>query len=240
MSSPSWGLEQRRARSCSASRGSRPTRAHVARAISVLGDGAELSVVAELAELELSTAAAATRELVHAEILRPEPPLGFVHALVQAAVYHDLAPGERELYHERAAAVLIRVGAPQEQVAAHLLVKPARGQDWVVDLLRETASTALAKGDPDSAISSLRRALDEPPAPDVRLDVLLELGAAETMTSIPACGRAFAQRLRARTGAVREGRGGRPARAHVDVPERARPGAAIARRAAPGAPRGAR
>ena len=159
---------------------------HVARAISVLGDGAELPVVAELAELGVSAAAAATRELVQAEILRPEPPLGFVHALVQAAVYHDLAPGERELYHERAATVLIGLGAAQEQVAAHLLVMPARGEDWVVDLLREAASTALAKGDPDSAISSLRRALAEPPAPDVRLDVLLELGDAETMTSIPA------------------------------------------------------
>ena len=55
----------------------------------------------------------ATRELVRAEILRPEPPLGFVHPLVQAAVYHDLAPGERELSHERAAADSRRVRRPE-------------------------------------------------------------------------------------------------------------------------------
>jgi DNA-binding CsgD family transcriptional regulator len=158
----------------------------VARAISVLGEGAEIAVAAELAELDAMVFAAATRELVRAEILRSEPPLGFVHPLVQAAVYSDLAPGERELYHERAATLLVGLSAPKEQIAAHLLVMPARGQDWVVDLLRAAASEAVARGDLDSAIASLRRALDEPPTPDRRLELLLGLGQAEAMTSLPA------------------------------------------------------
>jgi DNA-binding CsgD family transcriptional regulator len=158
----------------------------VARAISVLGDGAEVTVVGALAELEPAAAAVATRELVRAEILRPEPPLGFVHALVQAAVYHDLAPGERELYHEHAATILVQLGAPKEQVAAHLLVVPARGAEWVVDVLRAAADAAVARGDPDAAISSLRRALDEPLEPELHLELLLELGWAEAMTSLPA------------------------------------------------------
>ena len=158
----------------------------VARAISVLGEGAEISVAAELAELDATAFAAATRELVRAEILRSEPPLGFVHPLVQAAVHSDLAPGERELYHERAATLLVGLGAPKEQIAAHLLVMPARGQDWVVDLLRAAASEAVARGDLDSAIASLRRALDEPPTQGLRLELLLGLGQAEAMTSLPA------------------------------------------------------
>jgi DNA-binding CsgD family transcriptional regulator len=158
----------------------------VALAISVLGDGAEIAVAAELAELDATGFAAATRELVRAEILRSEPPLGFVHPLVQAAVYSDLAPGERELYHERAATLLVALSAAKEQIAAHLLVMPARGQDWVVDLLRAAASEAVARGDLDSAIASLRRALDEPPRPDLRLELLLGLGQAEAMTSLPA------------------------------------------------------
>jgi DNA-binding CsgD family transcriptional regulator len=156
----------------------------VARAISVLGDGAELSLVAELAELEAPAVAAATRELVRAEILRPDPPLGFVHALVQAAVYADLAPGERELHHERAARRLVELGAPKEQVAAHLLVIPGRREEWVVDVLRAAAASAVAKGDLDSAISCLRRALEEPPRPDLRLEILLELAPAEMSTSL--------------------------------------------------------
>jgi DNA-binding CsgD family transcriptional regulator len=156
----------------------------VARAIAVLGDGPQLPVVAELAHLEPSAVAAATRELVRAEILRPEPPLGFVHPLVQASIYADLAPGELELQHERAARLLVELGAPEEQIAAHLLVIPGRGEDWVVDVLRAAADAAVAKGDLDSAISSLRRALDEPPRPDLRLELLLELAPAEMSTSL--------------------------------------------------------
>jgi DNA-binding CsgD family transcriptional regulator len=157
----------------------------VARSIAVLGDGAELPVLAELADLQPSAVAGATRELVHAEILRPEPPLGFVHPLVQAAIYHDLAPGERELHHERAARLLVGLGAPKEQIAAHLLVIPARGEEWVVDLLRAAAEAAVARGDLDAAISSLRRALDEPPRPELRQELLLELGRFEGTTFLP-------------------------------------------------------
>ncbi|MGN6167378.1 MAG: ATP-binding protein, partial [Solirubrobacteraceae bacterium] len=158
----------------------------VARAISVLGEGAEVTVAAELAELDATAFAAATRELVRAEMLRSEPPLGFVHPLVRAAVYSDLAPGERELCHERAATLLVGLSAPREQIAAHLLVMPARGQEWVVDLLRAAASEAVARGDLDSATASLRRALDEPPRPELRLELLLGLGQAEAMISLPA------------------------------------------------------
>ncbi len=165
----------------------------VARSIAVLGDGAELPVVCELAGLEPPAVAAATRELVHTEILRPEPPLGFVHPLVQASVYGDLTPGERELHHERAARLLAARGAPKEDVAAHLLLIPARGEDFVVDVLRAAADAAIAKGDLDAAISSLRRGLEEPPRPDLRLELLLELGWAEAGTSLPAA----AEHLRA-------------------------------------------
>src|SRR5262249_48279664 len=140
---------------------------------------------AELAGLEGPAFAAATRELVQAEILRPEPPLGFVHELVRAAVYHDLAPGERELYHESAATLLVGLDAPKEQIAAHVLVMPARGQDWVVDVLRAAADAAFARGDLDAAISLLRRALTEPPRPELRPELLLELGRVEARTYLP-------------------------------------------------------
>ena len=93
-SSRSWGQGRPRERCCPGSRGSGDAQ-RVARAISVLGEGAEIAVAAGLAELDATAFAAATRELVRAEILRSESPLGFVHPLVQAAVYSDLAPGER-------------------------------------------------------------------------------------------------------------------------------------------------
>lgn len=157
----------------------------VARALAVLGDGARVTVVGQLAELEPQAVAAATRELVRAEILRPEPPLGFVHSLVQAAVYSDLAPGERELQHERAAALLISMDAPKEQIASHLVVMGARGAEWVVNVLRAAADAAVARGDTDAAISLLRRALHEPPRRDLRGEFLLELGRLEARTFLP-------------------------------------------------------
>lgn len=76
--------------------------------------------------------------------------------------------------------------APSEQVAAHVLAMPARGEGWAVDVLRHAAGAALAKGDPDAAVSSLRRALEEPPPPELRSELLLELGRAEALTSLPA------------------------------------------------------
>ena len=157
----------------------------MARALAVLGDGAEFPVVGALAELDGEAVAAAGRELVRAEIVRPEPPLGFVHPLVQAAVYRDLAPGGRELAHERAARLLLERDASAEQVAAHVLAMPRHGGEWVVDVLRTAAHAAFAKGAPDAAIASLTRALAEPLPPDVRAELLFELGRAQALTSLP-------------------------------------------------------
>jgi DNA-binding CsgD family transcriptional regulator len=163
-----------------------PEAVRVGRAIAVLGDGAEFGVVAEFAELGALAVAAATRELVQAEILRSEPPLGFVHPLVQAAVYHDLAPVERELYHQRAATLLVTLGAPRHQIAAHALLMPAQGRVWVVNVLRDAAAVAVARGDLDAARSLLERALAEPPEPELQRSLLFELGRVEGMTSLPA------------------------------------------------------
>ena len=104
----------------------------VARAAAVLGESAALGPIAALAGCDERAAAAATGELIRAEILRPDPPLGFVHPLVRDAVYRELPPPERELEHERAAQLLRDAGADDEHVAAQLLLAPRRGASWVV------------------------------------------------------------------------------------------------------------
>jgi DNA-binding NarL/FixJ family response regulator len=157
----------------------------VARAVAVLGEGADLQAIAALAELDQEQVAEATATLARAEILRVEPPLGFVHPLVRDAVYHELSPAHRELMHSRAAAELRDAGAPSDQVASHLLSMPRRGEEWVVDVLEEAARTATRRSAPDSAVAYLTRALEEPPAPERRGDILLELGIAGTNTYAP-------------------------------------------------------
>jgi DNA-binding NarL/FixJ family response regulator len=159
--------------------------ATVARALAILGDGADLSAVAALAALDEARAGRAVAALAGAEILRAEPPLAFVHPIVGAAIGREVPPGERELQHGRAAKLLTQRGAPVEQVAAHLRLTPARGEIWVVETLMNAAATARRQGAADSAITDLTRALAEPPPPDRRPEVLLELGLAEALTNGP-------------------------------------------------------
>ncbi|MEU7870924.1 BTAD domain-containing putative transcriptional regulator [Dactylosporangium sp. NPDC049140] len=161
-----------------------PASTAVARAIAVLGDGAGLATVAALAGVEDTEAALAVAALARAEVVRHEYPIGFVHPLVRDAVYQDLPPGERQLQHERAARAL--AGAAPEQIAAHLLQMPERGDPWVVGVLRAAAGTALHRGAPDGAAAYLRRALAEPPEPALRPAVLLQLGQVETLGDGPA------------------------------------------------------
>ncbi|MCU1677138.1 MAG: Tetratricopeptide 4, partial [Frankiales bacterium] len=161
----------------------------VARALAVLGDGAALPLVAELAGLSEAHAADVTAQLVAAEIVRPDLPLAFVHALVRDAVYGDVAPGERELLHDSAAHLLARSGRSDEQVAAQLLQAPRRGDPWVVEVLRRAAKDAVRRGSADGAVTFLARALAEPAVGQERAEVLLELGLVETSTDGPAAGR---------------------------------------------------
>ncbi|HEX8648348.1 MAG TPA: AAA family ATPase [Thermoleophilaceae bacterium] len=159
--------------------------AAVARAVAVLGENADVPAVAALAELDERVAAEATASLARVEILRPDPPLSFVHPLVRDAIYRDLPPGERELQHGRAARMLSEAGASPEQVASHLLTVPRRGDDWVASLLVDAGRSALRKGAPESAVSYMTRALEEPPPEERRGPLLLELGMAEVSTFGP-------------------------------------------------------
>ena len=140
----------------------------VARAVAVLGDGAELPVVAALAQLDEEQTAAAIAVLARAEVVRVDQPLGFVHPLVGEAVYQDIPPGERELAHERAARVLMGREATPEQVAAHLLLAPRRGNQEAVAALRQAAATAAERGAADAAKTYLQRAMAEPPRAEDR------------------------------------------------------------------------
>ena len=157
----------------------------VAQALAVLGDGANLRAVAALAEVGTEEAAAATGQLARAEILRPEPPLGFVHPLVKDAIYAELPPGERELRHARAAETQHETGASEDQIAAQLLLAPPSDQAWVARLLQEAGRAATRRGAADSAVSLFRRAWQEPPPAEHRAQVLLELGLAESLVNGP-------------------------------------------------------
>jgi DNA-binding CsgD family transcriptional regulator len=156
----------------------------LARSAAVLGH-ADLRQAAALAGVDPGVAAAAADELAAAEILEEGRPLRFAHPIVRAAVEAELPPGERAALHAAAARRLATENASPDRLAAHLLAADPAGDGWAVETLREAALRAVAAGAPDSAAAYLRRALGEPPPDDVRPDLLLELGFAESYAGDP-------------------------------------------------------
>jgi DNA-binding CsgD family transcriptional regulator/tetratricopeptide (TPR) repeat protein len=157
----------------------------VAEAGAILGDGSELRHVAALAELDPVRAGRAASALVDVELLREADPVDFFHPVVRAALYDRIDAGARGSLHRRAAEILASAGVPPEQAAAHLLQVAPAGDAAVVRVLRGAADRALASGAHTTAVDYLARALEEPPVPEERFDVLLALGLAERRAGVP-------------------------------------------------------
>ena len=157
----------------------------LARAIAVLGDGAELRHAAPLADLPVERAIQLADSLMGAGVLRREPGLSFVHPVVRVAVEAERPAFERAEAHRRAACMLMAEDAPLERLAPHLLAGRPDNNPRAVDVLLEAGNRALAGGAPDSAIRLLRRAVKEPPSPERRPEVLLALGRAEGAAGQP-------------------------------------------------------
>jgi DNA-binding CsgD family transcriptional regulator/tetratricopeptide (TPR) repeat protein len=155
----------------------------LAQAVAILGDDADLRHAATLAGLDDRHADDASAALIRIDVLRPQPPLGFVHPLVRTAVYETLTPVERDAGHALAARLLDDAGAEPERVGAHLLLVRPAGNAKVVATLREAARRAGSPGASENSVAYLRRALAEPPPSDERAHVLLELGSAEALVS---------------------------------------------------------
>jgi DNA-binding CsgD family transcriptional regulator len=158
----------------------------LARAVAVLGAGAEVMVSARLADLDPALAELAADRLAAVQILGRSRPLEFFHPLIGAAVLEDIAPGARRVAHRRAAALLAdEAEGSLARVAAHLLAcGPARDR-WVVRWLGDAAREALDRGAPEIAARYVRRALAEPPAEADRAALLLTLGMAEWRAGQP-------------------------------------------------------
>ncbi|MCW3013295.1 MAG: transcriptional regulator, LuxR family [Solirubrobacterales bacterium] len=143
-----------------------PDAVALARAVMLLGDGAELALAAELARLPVAGAAAAAVSLAGASILEDDARLRFVHPLVREVLAGDLPAAERALGHLQAAALLDRAGADSATLAQQLLRAATGGGTWVAERLRESARRARRQGAPGDAVIHLDRALREPDIAD--------------------------------------------------------------------------
>jgi DNA-binding CsgD family transcriptional regulator len=153
-----------------------PSASELARAVAVLGDDSDLQLAARVSGLSEDAARAAADDLVRADIFVRAVRLGFVHPIVRAALYEDLAPGERQARHAAAAEALAREGASPERLTAHLLLTDATGDQRRIRTLRAAATAAARNGAPRAAAARLRRALAESPEEQERGEILAELG----------------------------------------------------------------
>jgi DNA-binding CsgD family transcriptional regulator len=154
------------------------------RAVAVLETDAELRHAAALAGLEVEEASSAADQLAAARILGQGTPLRFAHPILRATVYRELSAAHRGALHRRAAELLAADGQ-LERGAAHLLATPPQGDARVVALLRAAAGRALTHGAVETAAALLARVLREPPPPDQRAAVHLDLGHAERLANRP-------------------------------------------------------
>ena len=163
-----------------------PAAGALAEATAVLGTRAEPRHAAALAKLEPDRAEHVADGLRGAGILAPGRVLEFVHPLIRTSIYDAIPVGERGSAHAVAAELLAAEDADPGAVAAHLLHAPRHGDAGAVARLQAAAAASLAQGAADRAVDYLRRALEEPPTPDLRPMVLFALGAAEANANDPA------------------------------------------------------
>ena len=152
----------------------------LAHAVAIFGRTA-LSHAAALGRLDEVEATSAADRLVAADVLEATPHLQFVHPLLREVVLTAVPPAQRALAHARAARLLGDSGAAIEQVSAHLLEALPRGDAWAAETLLNSGTAARSRGAPQTAIRLLRRALDEPPPPELRWRVALELGISQAI-----------------------------------------------------------
>lgn len=151
----------------------------LARALAILGDDAELGVVARLVELSDPEAEEASDALAGAAIIEPVEPLRFVHSLVGSAIYNDMTPAARMRMHGKAAGLLMDADADVGLAAAQLLAARPQGDERATAVLREAAAFAQARGEPGVAVTLLERALAEDPPDASRAGLLVDLARAD-------------------------------------------------------------
>ena len=151
-----------------------------------LGDRTELSLAAALADLEPGLAlSAAARSCVQISS-RTRTRSSSRTRSSERPCSKQWAPKERTHAQRRAAEILLERGGLPEQAATYLVRTVPGADSFVVETLRQAAARSVAKGAAEAAVFYLRRALEEPPAPPERLEVLFELGVAELKSGLAA------------------------------------------------------
>jgi DNA-binding CsgD family transcriptional regulator/tetratricopeptide (TPR) repeat protein len=140
--------------------------AAVAQAIAVLGDYAAPELIAELSGVDVALVEESVRDLREMGLLGHE---WFRHPAARSAVLAGMALADLSRMQSRAAELLHESGAPAIAVAERLIAAQDGGKaPWRVAILCEAAREAMAAGDIDNAVSSMRHAIAASPDEEER------------------------------------------------------------------------
>ncbi|MFH9353581.1 AAA family ATPase [Kitasatospora sp. NPDC017646] len=173
-------------------RQSHPRAAELLTALAVLGADADLATAALLTGQGELLADDAREALRRTDLIEPGPPETFRHELVRTAVLARTDPRVLVALHERAAALLARLGAPAARTAEHLMSSGTTGLDWAVPVLRTAAREAAADGHWDDAARYLQRALADAVDPELVRSLTGQLGTVELHRDVAAAARCAA------------------------------------------------
>lgn len=160
---------------------------NLALALAVLGDETNPREAATVAGLPLDETLSTLDLLAETELTETDNLVAFRHPVVRDAAIGAMRPGERTRLH-LAAARMLHVSHPARAAAQLAAIEPAcpSGEPWAASLLHDAAITALKRGGNNEAIRHLTRALDEPAEPELRRQILLNLGRLEAHARDPA------------------------------------------------------
>jgi DNA-binding CsgD family transcriptional regulator len=156
----------------------------LAEAVAVLGE-TTLTDAGKLAELAETEVVAAADRLAAVDILARGALLTFVHPVVREAARGQMSPARLAMIHTRAAIQLDERGAPLERVASHLLEGAPQGNEWIAKTLVAAAAEEERRGLPETALSLLLRAREEPPPLEMRHLVNFAIAKAQARTGHP-------------------------------------------------------
>ncbi|MER6299725.1 AAA family ATPase [Kitasatospora sp. NPDC001539] len=154
-------------------------------ACAMLGTDIRVDLATRISTQSTEGARESIKQLRKQRVLTQSPNgnLEFVHPLIASSIYNTMPEATRLGMHGIAAAEIENAGLGLLAASRHLVeTHSGEGDDRIVKKLRRAAVEHQLIGAPEAAQRCLHRALNEPPADDIKAEVLYELGCSALLT----------------------------------------------------------
>ncbi|MFJ7249335.1 ATP-binding protein [Kitasatospora sp. NPDC098652] len=162
-----------------------PATLRFAWACAMLGTDIRIDLVTRISTQSSEGARESIKQLRKQRVLTQAPNgnLEFVHPLIASSIYNTMPEATRLGMHGIAAVEIENAGLGLLAASRHLVeTHSGEGDDRIVKKLRRAAVEHQLIGAPEAAQRCLHRALNEPPADDIKAEVLYELGCSALLT----------------------------------------------------------